>query len=242
MPRTVLIMQARLGSTRLPGKVLKEILPGRTMLDLTIERLKGCRRTAEIVIAVAEGSKNDPVDEAARTAGAAVFRGPEEDVLGRYLGAARRFAAELVVRVTSDNPLIDPSTIDLHIERMQRCLHRADFVSNMIRPSFPYGVAVEVMPIDTLERMDRLSTTPYLREHVTTLAYERPELFAIEEVSDDCDRSAMRWTVDYPEDLEFVRTIFSALYTPDRIFSKDDILTYLEQHPEVPEWNAHVCQ
>jgi spore coat polysaccharide biosynthesis protein SpsF len=185
MPRTVLIMQARMGSTRLPGKVLKEVLPGRTMLDLTIERLKSCRQIGEIVIAAPEGKQNEPVAREAEAAGASVFRGPEEDVLGRYLGAAQRFGAELVVRVTSDCPLIDPAIVDLHIERMRQCFHHADFVTNMTRPSFPHGLAVEVMPIDTLERMDRLSTTPHLREHVTTLAFERPELFAIEVVSDD---------------------------------------------------------
>ena len=241
-PRTVLIAQARVGSTRLPGKVLMEVWPGRSLLDLTIERLKGARMVDEIVIAIPEGAANDQVARESEAAGVSVFRGSEEDVLGRYRAAAREFGAELVVRVTADNPLLDPVTIDLHVDRMQRCYRQADFVTNMMQQSFPYGVAVEVMPVDTLERMHRLSNTAYLREHVTTLAYEHPEWFSIEMVLDDSDRSSMRWTVDYQQDLEFVQAVFAALYAPGRIFDKYEILGFLAQHPEVANINAHVCQ
>ena len=230
-------MQARLSSTRLPGKVLKEILPHRTMLNLTIERLKACQRVDEIVVAVPESTKDDPVADEAKRSGAVVFRGPEDDVLSRYLNAARAFHADLMVRVTSDCPLSDPEVIDGHIEQMQTRWCQADFVTNMFKQSFPLGLAVEAMPLDTLERMGRLSTTPYLREHVTTLAYERPELFIIESVMDDQDRSAMRWTVDYPEDLEFIRAVYKNLYTPKRIFRKCDVLDLLAAHAEIANIN-----
>lgn len=237
----VLIMQARLGSTRLPGKVLKEILPKRTMLDLTLERLKGCVEIKVIVVAVPESDKDTPVAEEARRCGAQVFRGDEADVLSRYLGAAHEAKADMVVRVTSDCPLSDPAVIDLHVQRMKLVWQKADFVTNMAKQSFPLGLAAEAMPIDTLERMSRLSQTPYLREHVTTLAYERPDLFAIESVRDKVDRSHMRWTVDYPQDLEFVRAVFQQLYKPGHIFSKEEIVNFLAGRRDVSAINANVA-
>lgn len=238
--KVVLIVQARQGSTRLPGKVLKEMVPGRTMLALTLERLQAAKTVDEIVAAVPESPANDAVAAEALRQGVSVFRGPEEDVLERYLGAARAAAAELVVRVTSDCPLADPDVVDLHVERMRSCWSRTDFVTNMLVQSFPLGLAVEAMPMDTLERMGRLSTTAFLREHVTTLAYEEPSLFRIESVFDDADRSGLRWTVDYPEDFEFVRAVYRELYVPGRVFRKADVLTLLERRPSLGSINAGV--
>jgi len=237
--KVVAIIQARMGSTRLPGKVLLEVLPARTMLDVTIERVRACKRINEVIIAVPDSRDNDVIACEAVRCGAKVFRGSEEDVLGRYVGAAVAFEADLVVRVTSDCPLSDPAVIDLHVERMQQRWHEVDFVTNMMRPTFPLGISVEAMPLDTLARMDRLSTTAYLREHVTTIAYERPEWFIVDHVLNDADRSSMRWTVDYPEDLEFARAVFRALYTLGRIFLKADILDFLVKSPDIAKINAH---
>jgi len=230
-PRTILIMQARLASTRLPGKVMLQVLPGRTMLDLTIERLKQCQWIDKIVVAVPDSAKDDPVAQEAERCGVAVFRGPEEDVLSRYLACARAHGAEIVVRVTSDCPLIDPLVIDLHVRHLVDAWNRTDFVTNMATQTFPLGLAVEAMPLDTLVRMDRLSPDPVLREHVTTLAYERPELFLIQPVLDDTDRSSLRWTVDYLEDLQFVKRVYQALYRSGIPFSTLEILRWLETHP-----------
>lgn len=235
-------MQARLGSTRLPGKVLREVLPGRTMLDLTIERLHACRKLSKIVVAVPDTKADIPVAEEAKRASAEVVLGPEEDVLTRYLIAARAFKADMVVRVTSDCPLIDPAVIDLHIERMGSAWDRADFTTNMLKQSFPLGLAVEAFPIDTLVRLDRLSQTSHLREHVTTLVYERPEWFAIESVFDRKDQSALRWTVDYPADFEFICSIYKHLYKPGVIFSEQDILTFLESHADIGKINAQAAR
>lgn len=236
----ILILQARSGSTRLPGKVLRDVLTGRTMLDLMIERLREARRIDQIVVASPEGEPDDRVASVASNAGVGVFRGPEDDVLTRYVGAAAASGADTVVRVTSDCPLIDPDVIDEHVRRMDDMWDRVDFVTNMLHQSYPLGLAVEVMPMDTLERMARLSTTAYLREHVTTLAYEEPSLFRIENVDDDVDRSAMRWTVDYPEDLEFVRSVYESLYAPGRVFRKAEILELLARRPEIAAINSGV--
>jgi spore coat polysaccharide biosynthesis protein SpsF len=236
----VAIVQARRGSTRLPGKVLLELVPGRTVLDLTLERLRACRRLEEIVVAVPEAAADDPVAAEARRLGATVFRGSEHDVLGRYHAAARAARAELVVRVTSDCPLIDPAIVDLHVERLMHRWRQADFVTNMLLQSYPLGLAVEAMPLDTLARMDRLSTTPYLRQHVTTLAYERPELFAIENVVADVNRSDLRWTLDYPADLALLRLIYGELYRPGRVFPAAEALALVERRPELATFNLPV--
>jgi len=239
-PRTVLIMQARLASTRLPGKVMLQVLPGRTMLDLTIERLKQCRSIDEIVVAVPDGPKDAAVAQEATHCGVAVFLGPEEDVLTRYLSCAKAHAAEIVVRVTSDCPLIDPLVIDLHVRRLIESWNRTDFVTNMSTQTFPLGLAVEAMPMDTLVRMDRLSPEQALREHVTTIAYERPALFLIESVLDDTDRSSLRWTVDYPEDMQFVKRVYQALYHPGMPFTTLQVLRWLEMHPSESRTIAEV--
>jgi spore coat polysaccharide biosynthesis protein SpsF len=237
---TVLILQARHGSTRLPGKVLLDVLPGRTMLALTLERLRHAELVDEIVVAVPEGPADDAVASEAVGSGAQVFRGPESDVLARYLGAAVAFGADTIVRVTSDCPLIDPDVVNEHVRRMDDLWDRVDFVTNMLHQSYPLGLAVEVMPMDTLERMARLSTTAYLREHVTTLAYEEPSLFRIENILDDEDRSHLRWTVDYPEDLELVRAVYQDLYIPGRAFRKAEILELMGRRPSIATLNAGV--
>jgi spore coat polysaccharide biosynthesis protein SpsF len=229
--QTVLILQARRGSTRLPGKVLREVLPGRTMLDLTLERLRRTERVARLVVAVPEGAADDEVAAEASRCGAEVFRGPELDMLSRYLGAAEVFRADTIVRVTSDCPLIDADLVDDFVQRMSDTWDRVDLVTNMLHQSYPLGLAVEVMPMDTLERMARLSTTAFLREHVTTLAYEEPQLFRIENPMDDQDRSHLRWTVDLPADLEFVRAVYRELYVPGQVFRKVDVLRLLADKP-----------
>lgn len=238
--RTVLILQARRGSTRLPGKVLLNVIAGRTMLGLTIERLRQATLVHEIVVAVPVGAADDAVASEAVRSGAQVFRGPESDVLTRYLGAAAAFRADMIVRVTSDCPLTDPDVVDEHIRRMDALWNRVDLVTNMLRQSYPLGLAVEVMPMDALQRMARLSTTSYLREHVTTLAYEEPSLFRIENLVDDTDRSHLRWTVDYPEDLEFVRAVYKSLYTRGRVFRKAEILELIARRPDLVALNAGV--
>ncbi len=240
--KRVLVMQARHGSTRLPGKVMLEVLPGRTMLDLTLERLRACRQIDVVVVAAPLGETNDAVAREASRCGAEVVRGDERDVLSRYELAADAHAADLVVRVCSDCPLSDPAVVDLHVQRLLARWDEVDFVTNVRKPSYPHGIAVEAMPRDVLRRMSRLSKLAEQREHVTSLAYDRPDLFVVDDVVDAVDRSRMRWTVDYPEDLALVRQVFQALYTPGKVFATADILAYLERHPEVLRMNAHLVR
>jgi spore coat polysaccharide biosynthesis protein SpsF len=227
--KVVVIIQARIGSTRLPGKVLMDIA-GHTMLAQVVERTQRAKFADAVVVATTNSPADDAIVAECARLGSLVFRGDEHDVLARYCHAAAAHGADLVVRVTSDCPLIDPEIIDSHIERTMERWHEVDFVTNMIKQTYQLGLAVETMPVDVLKRMNRMSTTAYLREHVTTLAYEKPEWFSIEHICNTKDLSAMRWTVDTREDLEFVRHIFGEF--SDNRFAWTEVLQILAKRPE----------
>jgi len=232
--RTVAISQARMGSTRLPGKVLMD-LSGEPMLARVVERTRRARTVDEVVVATSTLPADDRIARLCESREWACFRGSELDVLDRYYQAALRFGAEVVVRVTSDCPLIDPELIDQHVQTLLERISETDFVTNMLQQSFPLGLAVEAMPIDVLARMNRMSRTSQLREHVTTIAYERPEWFRIEHIRHAIDLSEMRWTVDTAEDLEFVRRIF-AHFGHDH-FKWKEVLPVLDEHTEWSDIN-----
>jgi len=232
--RTVAIIQARMGSTRLPGKVLMD-LSSEPMLARVVERTRRARTVDEVVVATSILPADDRIARLCESRGCECFRGSEPDVLDRYYQAALRFGAEVVVRVTSDCPLIDPELIDQHVQTLLEHISETDFVTNMLQQSFPLGLAVEAMPIDVLARMNRMSRTSQLREHVTTIAYERPEWFRIKHIRHAIDLSEMRWTVDTAEDLEFVRRIF-AHFGHDH-FKWKEVLPVLDEHTEWSDIN-----
>jgi spore coat polysaccharide biosynthesis protein SpsF len=235
--KKVAIIQARTGSTRLPGKVLMDIA-GETMLAHVVQRTQRARLIDALVVATTDLPGDDAiVDECARI-GAAVFRGHEHDVLGRYYEAAVAQSADMVVRITADCPLTDPELVDSHIERMLTSWRKADLVTNMMRQTFPLGLAVEAMPFDALQRMHRMSDSAELREHVTTLAYERPELFSTSHVLYARELSHMRWTVDTPQDLDFIRRVFGEF--PDNHFNWEQVLPILARHDDWMDINNPV--
>jgi spore coat polysaccharide biosynthesis protein SpsF len=172
--------------------------------------------------------------------GVACFRGDEADVLDRYYRAALHHSADIIVRITSDCPLIDPELIDEHVRRLLDDWDRVDFVTNMGHPTYPLGLAVEVMPLDVLARMHRMSDSAELREHVTALAYVSPSLFRWDHIKYSRDLSHLRWTVDTQEDLDLVRLIVQH-FGNDR-FSWIDVLPLLDRNPEWLEINRHVLQ
>ena len=237
--RIVAIIQAHMGSTRLPGKVMKE-LAGEPMLARVVNRTQRAQTLDSVVVATTVQLADDIIVHLCNEQGWPYFRGNEKDVLDRYYRAALAHQADIVVRITSDCPLIDPGIIDSHVNRILSRWHEVDFVTNMMRQTFPLGLAVEAMPRDVLARMHRLSTTAYLREHVTTLAYEKPEWFIIDHVLNDINLSGMRWTVDTPKDLAFVRCIYDH-FGHDR-FTWREVLAVLKEHPEWLDINRNVRQ
>lgn len=212
---TVAIVQARMGSTRLPGKVLRD-LDGATVLARCVERLSRARSLAGIVIATTTDPQDDAIVDEADRLDVDCYRGSPSDVLARYYGAACEAEADVIVRVTSDCPLIDPDVVDAVVDKLTPDV---DYASNThdIR-SFPRGLDCEAMHRDTLERMARMATSPAAREHVTVFVREQPTLFRTAQLVSSTDDSDLRWTVDTDADLRLVRTLYSrfALATTPR--------------------------
>lgn len=238
MTRTVAIIQARMGSTRLPGKVLAE-LGGATMLAQVVRRLRAARRIDEVVIATSAGGDDDPVVHEAGRLDAGVHRGPASDVLARFVGAARAFRADAIVRITADCPLIDPAVVD----RVTTALtDEVDYASNTHTRSFPRGLDAEALHRDTLERIARLGRSPAAREHVTAFVMEQPALFRIAQVAAEHDDSDLRWTVDTPEDLAMVRGLYAELALGDGARPYREVVAAVRARPELAAGNAHVRQ
>jgi len=234
--RVVAIIQARMGSTRLPGKVLKELC-GESVLARVVNRTRRARLLEEVVVATSVLPADEAIARECERLSVACLRGDECDVLDRYYQTAQAFSADAVVRITSDCPLIDPELIDQHVGCLLDKWNQIDLVTNT---GFPLGLSVEAMPADVLARMKRMSDTDVLKEHVTTLAYVEPGLFRIENIRCAEDLSHLRWTVDTAEDLELVRLIFEH-FGHDR-FSWEDVLPVLKMHPDWLEINQHVMQ
>src|SRR5579863_1184664 len=228
-----------MGSTRLPGKVLKDLC-GETVLARVVNRSRRAALVDEVVVATTVRDADDAIVKECERLAVEYFRGDEADVLDRYYRAAGKFSADAIVRITSHCPLIDPELIDEHVRHLLDHSAELDFVTNMVKQTFPLGLAVEAMPADVLCRMKRMSQTDVLKEHVTTLAYLEPELFRVGHILHSEDLSHLRWTVDTEEDLELVRLIFQHLGS-DR-FSWKDVLPAWEQHPSWSEINRGIPQ
>lgn len=240
-PSVALIVQARTGSSRLPGKVLAPIL-GEPMLRRVLERLERTDVAARLVVATTALERDDPVADVAAAAGAEVFRGDEADVLDRYYRAARRVGADVVVRITADCPLIDPEIVTRCVDAFRGGGPGLAYVSTGIDSTFPRGLDTEVVAFEALEAAHREATEPADREHVTPFIWRQPERFPALEVSAPRDLGRMRWTVDTAADLEFVRRVYEALHPRDPAFGHRDVLALLERRPQLQAINAHVPQ
>ncbi|MEO8390200.1 glycosyltransferase family protein [Polaromonas sp.] len=237
----VAIVQARMTSTRLPGKVLMPIM-GRPMLSYQLERMRHATRLDRIVVATTVNASDDPIASFCESEGVDVTRGSEADVLSRYVEAARRFGAQTVVRITSDCPLMDPALLDEALNWFEAAAPRCDYLSNMLAPSFPYGLAVEIMTAEALYTAGSQARDPQEREHVTPFIYWRPERFRLHSYIMTPDLSGHRWTVDTPEDFELVSRIVEALYPSKPEFGMNDVLALMARHPKWRKINAHIGQ
>jgi len=229
------ILQARVSSTRLPGKVLKPI-QGKPMLARQIERILRCRKIDKLVVATSQDPSDDAVEQLCAELGVACFRGSLNDVLDRFYQAARSIAPDYVVRLTGDCPLAEPELIDGVIEFA--LVGDYDYASNCLEFSFPDGLDVEVFRFTCLEQAHREARLPSAREHVTPFIWRRPERFRIGAYKSDIDLSYLRWTVDEREDFELVSRIYEALYPTNPHFNRYDILALLEREPQLQTINA----
>ena len=237
--RVAAIVQARMGSTRLPGKVLAP-LGGRSILARVTSRLARCRSIDEVVVATTDQAADDPLAAAAHALGVSVVRGSCDDVLARYLRAARCVEADVIVRVTADCPLIDPGVVDLVVAALV-ARPAVDYASNTHRRPFPRGLDCEAFHRDTLERIARLATSSPAREHVTAFVLEQPQLFRVRQVVSDRDDSDLRLTVDTPDDLALIRALDETL-ARERVPTWQAVVAHLRAHPVLVAINAHVEQ
>lgn len=209
-PRSVAVVQARMGSSRLPGKVLAD-LGGRPVLALLLARL-GRAHVDEIVVATSDLPGDDPVADLARSMAFPVVRGSEADVLGRFLLAVDQHPSDRVVRITADCPLVDPVIVDSALGLHRRTA--ADYTSNTLERTFPDGLDVEVVRVEALRIAAAEATAPDEREHVTPFVYHRPQRFALASLEAGEQLGHERWTLDTADDLDRLRTIVDGLDDP----------------------------
>jgi len=236
-----IIIQARMTSTRLPGKVLLPVL-GRPMLSYQIERLRRVRSCGPIVVATTTNDTDDVITKFCAGELITCTRGSESDVLSRYYEAAVLTDSQTVVRVTSDCPLIDPGVVERVIATFFEQPGACDYASNMIEPTFPYGMAVEVMSFAALREAHEEARDPAEREHVTPFIYWRPERYRLRSVTMNPSQAHLRWTVDTPEDFLLVSRILETLYPVKPKFEMSDVLSLLKSNPDLQDINAHVRQ
>lgn len=235
--KTIAIIQARMSSTRLPGKVLKP-LAGDTVLGHVIRRVRLAKRLDGICIATTESPADEPIVTEAARLGVSCWRGSEPDVLDRYFGAARASGADVIVRVTSDCPLFDGALLD-EMLAVFIATPGLDYLSNVQVRRFPRGLDAEIFTFPALERAHREAAHFHEREHVTPYFYQNPELFRLRSFENKEDLSAHRWTLDTPEDWQFIEAVYASLGTNP---TTAEVLNLLNFRPELATLNARVEQ
>lgn len=235
MAGTIGVLQARMTSSRLPGKVLTD-LHGQPMIARQLERLARSTFLDELVVATSVDASDDHLAEYVSSLGVEVFRGDLDDVLGRFIGVADSLDPDVIVRLTADCPLASPRVIDRVISEFRD--NDVDYASNTLNPTYPDGIDVEVVKTSALRWVSENSADPHEREHVTLGVYRRPEMFKLLSVRDDADHSDLRWTVDEPADLDFVRWVYSELYDENPQFEYADILDLVARNPVMSRTTA----
>lgn len=233
-----------MGSTRLPGKVLR-MLGGKTVLAHVIERAKAIRGADGVVVATSALADDDRIEQEALLNGAAVFRGSESDVLDRYHGAATESRADVVIRITSDCPLLDSTVVSAMLKKFLDGKGRGeelDYMSNGLRRTFPRGLDAEIFIREALERAQRDARQPYEREHVTPYIYQHPERFRVHSFEAETDLSRFRWTLDTEQDFEMLSRVFQGLKPSGEILSTEEVLAFLHRNPEIAAINAEIRQ
>ena len=239
--KIVSTIEARMGSTRLPGKTLNEIV-GKPLLELLIERLKRAQKVDEIVVATTTAPEDEAIARLADRIGVKWFRGSSEDVLDRVLQAAKAHNADIIVEMTGDNPLLEPQLVDEAIEIYLNGVY--DYVSNAIKETYPDGLNVQVFSVKTLDEVAQTTNDPADRENVSLYIYEHPEKYRLYNMAapPEYHHPEYRWTVDTDEDFRFATAIYEKLYDKKPDFSIADIMKLLKKKPDLLKINAEIKQ
>lgn len=238
--KVVCIVQARMGSSRLPGKVLK-VICGKTVIEHDIDRLRLVENIDDIIIATTTKKEDDTIVEMAKKLGVKFFRGSENNVLSRYYFAAKENKADIVVRVTSDCPLLDYKVCD-KIIRFFKQNRNIDYVSNTLERTYPRGYDVEVFSFEALKMAYEKASETYEKEHVTPYIWQNTEMFKINQICNDEDYSNLRLTLDTKEDFELISKIYDELYINNGMFGFEDIINLYNKNPEIFEINKDIVQ
>ncbi len=239
--KIVATIEARMGSSRLPGKILKNILDKPT-LELLVERVRKSKHIEQVVVATTVDPSDNITEENCRKIGIDCFRGSSEDVLNRVLQTAKAYQADLIVELTGDCPLLDPEIIDSVIEKYLS--GSFDYVSNVLERTYPRGLDTQVFSTAVLEKVSQITQDPADRENVSLYIYENPEQFKLGNVkaSSEHNRPDLRLTVDTVEDFKLISSIYNELYPKNKDFNLSDVIKLLNQKPELSKLNADVQQ
>lgn len=237
----MIVVQARLGSTRLPGKIFKTV-QGKPLLSYQLERLRRVTSVEGIVIATTTNPLDLPIVDYCNLEGLHCIRGSEEDVLSRYVAACDAFGLEVVVRVTSDCPLLDPKLLEKGLACFSEHYDTLDYLSICHERSYPLGMDFEIIRVDALKKAFFEAQTTSEKEHVTPYIWQHPKLFRLGNLQQKEDQSSYRLTVDTQEDFTLIEHIIKELYPKNPEFGLNDIITLLKKHPDWVSINAHVVQ
>ncbi len=235
--KILVIIQARIGSTRLPKKVLLD-LEGKPVLEHVINRVMHSKLITDLVVATTISKSDLELVKFCSYKGISIFCGSEEDVLDRFYQAAKLFSPDHIVRITADCPLMDPKVIDKVISVHLNT--KSDYTTNTLKETYPDGEDVEVFTFKSLKIAWENATLKSEREHVTPFIRKNPNIFSLMNVENDSNLASKRWTIDNSEDYEFLKIIYKNLYSKESLFSMDEILKYIEKNPDIESINMHI--
>ena len=232
---TAIILQARLGSKRLPGKVLKKI-NGKTILEYTIERLKKTKLSKNIIVATTKREEDQKIIKVAKKTNCLTFRGSTNNVLNRYYKAAVYYRVKNIVRICSDSPLIDPKIINkVYFFYLK---NNYDYVSNKIFPSYPIGMGVDILNFQSLKKANNLAKNSFEKEHVTVYIKNRPKKFKIKNIGLKKKLLSYRVVLDYAEDFNLISNMLKYFTKQRKDFSLKDIVKYIDRNPILKKINS----
>jgi len=237
--KVIAIIQARMGSMRLPGKVLMSI-NGKPVLEYVIQFLKFSKLLDQIIVATTNLPQDNEIEKLCKKLNIECYRGSVDNVLERYYECARLYHGDLIVRITADDPLIDATIVDQVIQICKDT--KCDFASTAITPKFPFGYFIESLTFSTLKKLYLTQNDPLSKEHVTYFIKQNIQLFNVKEISpsEKLARPQYRLTIDYKEDFHLMSKIFKKLYTPNSFIQYKDVIELLDKNPELAKINKNI--